>query len=98
MPPAMGFLSGAALRRRVTAAGSLARSGDPAAAVETLAEVLAGAPDDLAANVEMARALTLLDDPAGAEEHYRRALQARLEYSIVVELAQAIAAQKRIPE
>jgi hypothetical protein len=94
----MGLLSAASVRKRINSAGALSRSGDPAAAIEKLAVVLAELPEDLAANVEMARALTLLDDPAGAEAHYRTALQTSLEYSVVVELAQSIAAQGRIDE
>jgi tetratricopeptide (TPR) repeat protein len=94
----MGILSGSSLRRRVSAAGGLARSGDPAGAVERLATILDEEPEDIAANVEMARALMLLDDPAGAEEHYRRAIAARLDYSLVIELAQCLAAQGRLDD
>jgi len=94
----MGILSGSSSRRRVSAAGELARSGDPAGAVEQLAAVLDDEPEDVAANVEMARALMLLDDPAGAEEHYRRAIAVRLDYKLVIELAQALAARGRLDD
>jgi len=82
-------------RRRVASAGQLRRSGDAAAAVEELASVLTADPEDVAANVEMARSLIMLEDAAGAEEHYRRALAAKLDFTLVIELAHAIASQKR---
>ena len=94
----MGILSGSSLRRRISAAGELARSGDPAGAVERLAAILDDEPEEVAANVEMARALMLLDDPAGAEEHYRRAIAVRLDYSLVIELAQCLAARGRLDD
>jgi thioredoxin-like negative regulator of GroEL len=95
---AVGLLSGSSPRRRISTAGELARSGDPAGAVEQLAAVLDEEPEDVAANVEMARALMLLDDPAAAEEHYRRALAVRVDYKLVIELAQTLAAQGRLDD
>lgn len=94
----MGALSGLTRRRKITAAGRLRRAGDAVGAVEALASVLAGAPDDPAANVEMARALHLLEDLEGAEEHYRRALAAQLDYALVVEFAGVVGAQGRLDE
>lgn len=91
----VGILGRVAARRRVAQAGAMRRAGDPAGAVEALAELLADEPEDPAANVEMARALHVLGDSAGAEEHYRRALVARLEYRLIVELAGAVAEQGR---
>ena len=94
----MAAFSGLARRRKITSAGQLRRSGDPAAAVEALSAVLSEAPDDAAANVEMARALHLLEDLPGAEEHYRRALALQLEYALVIELAGIVGRQSRIEE
>lgn len=81
--------------RALEEAGAQRQDGDAAAAVEILAPLLLDHSDDPAANIEMARALSLLDDASGAEEHYRRALQVQLAYAIVVELAGVIGAQGR---
>lgn len=96
----MGIFRGEARKRMrlLEQAGELRQDGDAAAAVETLAPLLVERPDDPAANIEMARALQLLEDAAGAEEHYRRALKVHLAYPIVVELAGVIAAQGRASE
>jgi len=84
--------------RALERAGERRRSGDGAAAVDELAPLLVSQPDDPAANIEMARALQLLGDVAGAEEHYRGALRVSLSYQIVVELAGVIGAQGRAQE
>ncbi|GAC1419575.1 MAG: hypothetical protein NVSMB57_13920 [Actinomycetota bacterium] len=91
----MGMFNSDARKRSRTLdlAGEQRQSGDAAAAVETLAPLLMQYPEDPAANIEMARSLSLLDDAAGAEEHYRRALRVQLAYPIVVELAGVIGAQ-----
>lgn len=81
--------------RALERAGALRQDGDAAGAVDELAPLLLERPDDPAANIEMARALQLLGDAAGAEEHYRRALLVGLSYQIVVELAGVIGAQGR---
>ena len=94
----MGAFSGLSRRRKIAAAGALRRNGDAAGAVEALAPLLTGTPDDPAANVEMARALQLLEDFPGAEEHYRRALREQLDYLLVIELAGAVGAQGRSTE
>jgi Tfp pilus assembly protein PilF len=85
-------------RRAVANAGELRRSGDAAAAVELLAPVLMADEEDAAANVEMARALQVLGDLEGAEEHYRRALRAELDYRLVVELAGVVGSSGRVRE
>jgi len=86
-------------RRRIVAqAGELRRSGDAAGAIELLAPVLLDDAEDAAANVEMARALHVLGDLEGAEEHYRRALRAELDYKLVVELAAVVGSAGRIRE
>lgn len=85
-------------RRRVDDAGELRRAGDAAGAIELLAPVLMTDPENAAANVEMARALHMLGDLEGAEEHYRRALREELEYELVVELAGVVGAAGRVPE
>jgi hypothetical protein len=85
-------------RRRLARAGQMRRSGDPAGAVDVLAPMLVDAPDDPAANVEMARALSGLGDPAGAEDHYRSALAISLDYQIVVELAGVLIERRRAGE
>ena len=85
-------------RRRIDEAGELRRAGDAAGAIELLAPVLMADADNPAANVEMARALHVLGDLEGAEEHYRRALREDLEYALVVELAGVVGAAGRIPE
>ena len=85
-------------RRTVANAGELRREGDAAAAVELLAPVLLADAEDAAANVEMARALHLLGDLEGAEEHYRRALRVELDYKLVVELAGVVGSAGRVRE
>ncbi|HJR19404.1 MAG TPA: tetratricopeptide repeat protein [Actinomycetota bacterium] len=85
-------------RRRIDEAGELRRTGDAAGAVELLAPVLMADSENPAANVEMARALHVLGDLDGAEEHYRRAIREELEYALVVELAGVVGAAGRIPE
>src|SRR5439155_23199776 len=79
-------------------AAELRRSGDAPAAIDVLAPVLFSDPDDAAANVEMARCLHMLDDLAGAEEHYRRAIREELDYGLIVELATVIGAAGRMRE
>lgn len=85
-------------RRAVAQAGEQRRAGDAAAAVELLAPVLLADAEDPAANVEMARALHLLGDLEGAEEHYRRALREELDYKLVVELGGVVGSAGRIKE
>ncbi len=94
----MGALSGLTRRRKIATAGALRRDGDAAGAVDALAPLLAEAPEDPAANVEMARALQLLEDFEGAEEHYRRALREQLDYMLVIELAGVVGGQGRVEE
>ncbi|MCA1833488.1 MAG: tetratricopeptide repeat protein [Actinomycetota bacterium] len=94
----MAAFAGLARRRKIASAGQLRRNGDAAGAAEELSTVLSEAPDDAAANVEMARALHLLGDLPGAEEHYRRALAAQLEFALVIELAGIVGQQERIEE
>jgi thioredoxin-like negative regulator of GroEL len=90
--------AGLVRRRKIASAGELRRSGDAAGAADALASILAETPDDPAANVEMARALQLLGDLPGAEEHYRRAIAAQLEYALVIELAGVVGSQGHIAE
>ena len=85
-------------RRAVANAGELRRNGDAAGAVDLLAPVLMADEEDAAANVEMARALQVLGDLEGAEEHYRRALRAELDYRLVVELAGVVGSAGRVRE
>jgi thioredoxin-like negative regulator of GroEL len=85
-------------RRTVEKAGELRRTGDAAGAVELLAPVLLADAEDAAANVEMARALHVLGDLDGAEEHYRRALREELDYKLVVELAGVVGSAGRVKE
>ena len=85
-------------RRRVKHAAALRRAGDSPSAIEVLAEVLTAEPDNVAANAEMGRALRVIGDPAGAEEHLRLALASVLDYQLVVELAGVVAEQNRIKE
>lgn len=85
-------------RKRIRAAAALRQAGDFPAAIELLADVLTAEPDHVAANAEMARALRLIGDPAGAEEHIRIALQGVLDYQLVVELAHALTEQGRVEE
>src|ERR1051326_4089453 len=85
-------------RRRITQAGELRRAGDAAGAVDILAPILLADSEDAAANVEMARALHVLGDLEGAEEHYRRALREELDYKLVVELAGVVGSAGRVTE
>ncbi|HLW17212.1 MAG TPA: tetratricopeptide repeat protein [Actinomycetota bacterium] len=82
----------------VERAASLRRAGDFTGAIDVLADALTLDPEDAAANAEMARALRLIGDPAGAEEHIRVALKTVLDYQLVVELAGVVAEQNRIKE
>jgi lipopolysaccharide biosynthesis regulator YciM len=90
------FRRGAAAR--IKHAAALRQAGDFPAAIDELADVLTEEPEDTAANAEMARALRLIGDPAGAEEHLRIALKDVLDYQLVVELAGVVAEQNRIKE
>jgi len=85
-------------RRAISKAGEARRSGDAAGAVDLLAPVLMADEENAAANVEMARALHVLGDLAGAEEHYRRALREELDYRLVVELAGVVGSAGRVRE
>jgi len=76
----------------------LRRAGDFTGAIDVLADALTADPEDTSANAEMARALRLIGDPAGAEEHLRVALNSVLDYQLVVELAGVVAEQNRIKE
>ncbi len=98
MRPAVRLPGRLGNRRRIDDAGDLRRSGDAAGAIELLAPVLNADAENTAANVEMARALHMLGDLEGAEEHYRRALREELEYALVVELAGVVGAAGRITE
>ena len=82
----------------VERAAALRRAGDFPAAIDVLADALTADPEDASANTEMARALRLIGDPAGAEEHLRVALNSVLDYQLVVELAGVVAEQNRIKE
>ena len=82
----------------VERAAALRRAGDFPAAIDVLADALTADPEDAAANTEMARALRLIGDPAGAEEHIRVALKEVLDYQLIVELAGVVAEQNRIKE
>ena len=82
----------------VRRAADARRAGDPHGAIDILAEVLTAVPDHVAANAEMARALRLIGDPAGAEDHVRAALAGVLDYQLVVELAGILAEQGRVEE
>jgi tetratricopeptide (TPR) repeat protein len=85
-------------RKAIEHAGEQRRAGDAAEAVEQLAPLLLEYPDDPQANVEMSRALQLLGDNIGAEEHYRRTLKMTLDYRVVVELSGVVGAQGRSAE
>jgi len=85
-------------KRAVVEAGARRKAGDAAAAIELLAPVLMADEENAAANVEMARALHVLGDLEGAEEHYRRALRVELDYKLVVELAGVVGSAGRIKE
>lgn len=82
----------------VRRAAALRQAGNAADAIDALADVLTADPDHVAANAEMARALRLIGDPAGAEEHLRAALAGVLDYQLVVELAGVLAEQGRVEE
>jgi len=85
-------------KRPVSAAAAYRRDGDPHQAIQILADVLTKDPGHTAANAEMARALRLIGDPAGAEEHLRIVLKSVLDYQLTVELAAVVAEQERLPE
>jgi len=85
-------------RRAVRAAAENRKDGDASRAIEILGEVLAADPNHAGANVEMARALRLLGDPAEAEGFYRTAVALVLDYVAICELAQVVAEQERIAE
>ena len=53
-------------KRRIGAAGERRRGGDAAGAIEMLAPIILADPENTSANVEMARALRVLDDLDGA--------------------------------
>jgi hypothetical protein len=83
-------------RKALRAAGARRRSGDAHGAIEALADVLTADADHVAANAEMGRALRLIGDPSGAEEHLRIALKGVLDYQLVVELAGVLAEQGKV--
>lgn len=85
-------------RRAVGAAAATRQLGDAPRAIDLLGEVLSVDPDHAAANVEMARALRVIGDPAEAEGFYRTALSAVLDYVVVCELAAVVGEQGRITE
>jgi len=85
-------------RKRIRHAAALRRGGDATAAIDALADVLTDDPDNAQANAEMGRALRLIGDPAGAEEHLRAAIATVLDYQLIVELAGVVAEQDRIGE
>lgn len=85
-------------RTKIEHAATLRRAGDAPAAVDVLASILVSEPEHAGANAEMARALRVMGDPSGAEEHLRRALSAVLDYTLVCELAAALAEQGKIDE
>lgn len=85
-------------KRPIRAAAAYRRDGDPHEAIQILADVLTKDPENAAANTEMARALRLIGDPAGAEEHLRLGLRNILDYQMLVELASVLAEQDRIDE
>jgi hypothetical protein len=82
-------------KKHVQRAVSLRRAGDATGAIDVLAEVLTVEPDHVPANVEMARALRMIGDPAEAEDYLKRAIEEVLDYQLVVELAQVVAEQGR---
>lgn len=96
--PSMRLPGRLGYRRRIDEAGELRRAGDAPGAIDLLAPILLDDPENAAANVEMARALHILGDFEGAEEHYRRALREELEYALVVELAGVVGAAGRVTE
>lgn len=96
--PKRGALGRRHFQKQVERAAGLRRAGDAPGAIDVLAELLIRDPGDVGANAEMARALRLLGDPAGAEEHLRKAVSNVLDYQLVVELAQALTEQGRVEE
>ncbi|MFP5225594.1 MAG: tetratricopeptide repeat protein [Actinomycetota bacterium] len=85
-------------RKTIEAAAAARRDGDAPAAIDLLADVLDADPAHVAANAEMARALRLIGDPAEAEAYYRVALEGVLEYSLVVELSEALVEQGKVAD
>lgn len=85
-------------RRAVRAAAANRQGGDAPRAIDIMGEVLSAAPNHAAANVEMARALRVIGDPAEAEGFYRTALSAVLDYVVVCELAAVVGEQGRTAE
>lgn len=85
-------------RKILVAAARARQAGDAPAAIDLLATVLEQDPTHVAANAEMARALRVLGDPIEAESYYRTALEAVLEYSLVVELAECVTEQLRFED
>lgn len=85
-------------RAALREASGFRRAGDAPAAIDLLAEILEAEPAHATANVEMARALRLIDDPAEAESYYRTAIEDVLDYSLVVELAECLVEQGRVIE
>jgi thioredoxin-like negative regulator of GroEL len=85
-------------KKTIEAAAAARRSGDAPAAIDLLAEVLDADPSHVAGNAEMARALRLIGDPAEAENYYRVALEEVLEYSLVVELGEALVEQGKVAD
>ena len=85
-------------KRPIRAAAAYRRDGEPHESIQILADVLTKDPENAAANTEMARALRLIGDPGGAEEHLRIGLRSVLDYQMLVELASVLAEQDRIAE
>jgi len=85
-------------RKTLVAAARARQNGDAPAAIDLLATVLEQDPDHVAANAEMARALRVIGDPVEAESYYRTAIEAVLEYSLIVELAESVTEQHRFDE
>lgn len=85
-------------RKRVREAAAARRGGDFHRAIEILADVLTADPEHVPANAEMGRALLLIGDATGAEEHLRAALNVVLDYRLVVELAAALAQRGGVAE
>jgi tetratricopeptide (TPR) repeat protein len=86
------------MKRPISAAAAYRREGNAERAIEILGDVLANSPDHAQANVEMARALRVLGDPAEAEVFYRAAIAEVLDYVAICELAQVVVEQGRIEE
>jgi hypothetical protein len=85
-------------RRAISAAAAHRRDGESHEAIQILADVLTSEPGHVTANAEMARALRLIGDAAGAEEHLRICLRDVLDYQLLVELASVLAEQDRVAE